>query len=218
VAFRVGGIPEVIRDGETGFLHDFADVEAMAADPSVADPSVVSEHLLRAGATWQWEVRWDGVGARKQALDLLRARSRLPANEVVRVAEPVQKVLMKIQIKNGRLIDPANNVDAKRDLGDRQRNESDRWRGNWRRSNGQQCQARKAYHQVRKTGRSKAHGRLPDRELAQSGRPQRPYYTALRPNSRDVGRLQMFAGLLINIPVFGCAAKNTGIQSSRFPE
>src|SRR5215831_8035458 len=31
-------------------------------------------HLLRAGATWQWEVRWDGVGARKQALDLLRAR------------------------------------------------------------------------------------------------------------------------------------------------
>jgi predicted amidohydrolase YtcJ len=31
-------------------------------------------HLLRAGTTWQWEVRWDGVGSRRQALDLLRAR------------------------------------------------------------------------------------------------------------------------------------------------
>jgi predicted amidohydrolase YtcJ len=31
-------------------------------------------HLLRAGATWQWEVRWDGVSSRKKALDLLRAR------------------------------------------------------------------------------------------------------------------------------------------------
>ncbi|MGZ4967878.1 MAG: glycosyltransferase, partial [Chthoniobacterales bacterium] len=30
VAFRVGGIPEVIRDRETGFLHDFGDIEAMA--------------------------------------------------------------------------------------------------------------------------------------------------------------------------------------------
>ena len=29
-------------------------------------------HLLRAGATWQKEVRWDGVGYRAQALDLLR--------------------------------------------------------------------------------------------------------------------------------------------------
>jgi predicted amidohydrolase YtcJ len=31
-------------------------------------------HLLRAGATWQREVRWDGVGSRSQALELLRAR------------------------------------------------------------------------------------------------------------------------------------------------
>jgi predicted amidohydrolase YtcJ len=31
-------------------------------------------HLLRAGTTWLWEVRWDGVGSRKEALDLLRAR------------------------------------------------------------------------------------------------------------------------------------------------
>jgi predicted amidohydrolase YtcJ len=33
-------------------------------------------HLLRAGATWQREVRWDGVGSRKDALGLLRTRAR----------------------------------------------------------------------------------------------------------------------------------------------
>jgi predicted amidohydrolase YtcJ len=33
-------------------------------------------HLLRAGTTWQSEVRWDGIGARKEALDLLRARTK----------------------------------------------------------------------------------------------------------------------------------------------
>jgi N-acetyl-alpha-D-glucosaminyl L-malate synthase BshA len=31
VAFRVGGIPEVVLDGETGFLHAFGDVTEMAA-------------------------------------------------------------------------------------------------------------------------------------------------------------------------------------------
>jgi len=31
VAFRVGGIPEVVSDGETGFLHAFGDTAAMAA-------------------------------------------------------------------------------------------------------------------------------------------------------------------------------------------
>ena len=30
VAFRIGGIPEVVVDGECGFLHPFGDVEAMA--------------------------------------------------------------------------------------------------------------------------------------------------------------------------------------------
>jgi glycosyltransferase involved in cell wall biosynthesis len=31
VAFRVGGIPEVVSDGESGFLHEFGNIEAMAA-------------------------------------------------------------------------------------------------------------------------------------------------------------------------------------------
>jgi predicted amidohydrolase YtcJ len=31
-------------------------------------------HLLRAGTTWRWEVRLDGVGLRAQAVDLIRAR------------------------------------------------------------------------------------------------------------------------------------------------
>ena len=31
VASNVGGVPEVIKDGETGFLHDVGDVDAMAA-------------------------------------------------------------------------------------------------------------------------------------------------------------------------------------------
>jgi N-acetyl-alpha-D-glucosaminyl L-malate synthase BshA len=30
VAFRIGGIPEVVVDGECGFLHPFADIDAMA--------------------------------------------------------------------------------------------------------------------------------------------------------------------------------------------
>jgi predicted amidohydrolase YtcJ len=36
-------------------------------------------HLVRAGATWKWEVRWDGVGSRKAALDMLRSRVRTAA-------------------------------------------------------------------------------------------------------------------------------------------
>src|SRR5438132_6181398 len=33
-------------------------------------------HLLRAGATWKWEVRWDGIASRKEAVDMLRARAK----------------------------------------------------------------------------------------------------------------------------------------------
>lgn len=39
-------------------------------------------HLLRAGTTWRWEVRLDGVGSRQQALQRLRARAAArPAGE-----------------------------------------------------------------------------------------------------------------------------------------
>jgi predicted amidohydrolase YtcJ len=33
-------------------------------------------HLLRYGTTWRYEVRWDGVESRKEALELLRARTQ----------------------------------------------------------------------------------------------------------------------------------------------
>ncbi|MER3632422.1 MAG: N-acetyl-alpha-D-glucosaminyl L-malate synthase BshA, partial [Blastocatellia bacterium] len=32
IATRIGGLPEVVSDGETGFLSDVGDVEKMAAD------------------------------------------------------------------------------------------------------------------------------------------------------------------------------------------
>ncbi len=33
-------------------------------------------HLLRAGNTWELELRWDGVDSRKKAIDMLRARAK----------------------------------------------------------------------------------------------------------------------------------------------
>jgi len=36
-------------------------------------------HLMRAGTNWPWEVRWDGVGQRSAALDLLRAKAKTTA-------------------------------------------------------------------------------------------------------------------------------------------
>jgi predicted amidohydrolase YtcJ len=39
-------------------------------------------HLMRAGTTWHWEVRWDGVASRAQALERLRERAKAaPAGE-----------------------------------------------------------------------------------------------------------------------------------------
>src|SRR5581483_3375914 len=48
------------------------DLRGRAVIPGLID---YHRHLLRAGATWQQEVRWDGVESRRQALSLLRARA-----------------------------------------------------------------------------------------------------------------------------------------------
>src|SRR5207237_1577140 len=47
------------------------DLRGRAVIPGLIDNHM---HLLRAGSTWKWEVRWDGIGSRKTALDMLRAR------------------------------------------------------------------------------------------------------------------------------------------------
>ncbi len=49
------------------------DLRERAVTPGLIDNHM---HLLRAGTTWRWEVRWDGVGSRKEALEKLRARLR----------------------------------------------------------------------------------------------------------------------------------------------
>src|SRR5262245_19165535 len=49
------------------------DLRGKAMTPGIIDNHM---HLLRGGTTWQYEVRWDGVGSRKQALDMLRARAK----------------------------------------------------------------------------------------------------------------------------------------------
>ena len=55
------------------------DLRGRAVVPGLIDNHM---HLLRAGTTWRWEVRWDGVGSRKQALEMLRTRaSAVPAGE-----------------------------------------------------------------------------------------------------------------------------------------
>jgi len=55
------------------------DLRGRAVTPGLIDNHM---HLLRAGTTWQWEVRWDGVETRKQALAMLRTRaSAVPAGE-----------------------------------------------------------------------------------------------------------------------------------------
>jgi hypothetical protein len=48
------------------------DLRGRSVTPGLIDNHM---HLLRAGTTWQWEVRLDGVVSRKHALDLLRARA-----------------------------------------------------------------------------------------------------------------------------------------------
>ena len=48
------------------------DLRGKSVTPGIIDNHM---HLLRGGTTWQWEVRWDGVESRRQALALLRARA-----------------------------------------------------------------------------------------------------------------------------------------------
>jgi predicted amidohydrolase YtcJ len=49
------------------------DLQGKAVVPGLIDNHM---HLLRAGTTWQREVRLDGVGSRTQALDLLKERAK----------------------------------------------------------------------------------------------------------------------------------------------
>src|SRR6188474_454781 len=48
------------------------DLRGRSVTPGLIDNHM---HLLRAGTTWQFEVRLDGVGSRKHALEMLRARA-----------------------------------------------------------------------------------------------------------------------------------------------
>jgi predicted amidohydrolase YtcJ len=52
------------------------DLRGRAVIPGLIDNHM---HLLRAGTTWQWEVRWDGVGTRAAALEKLRTRAKAVA-------------------------------------------------------------------------------------------------------------------------------------------
>jgi len=52
------------------------DLRGRAVIPGLIDNHM---HLTRAGTTWQWEVRWDGVGSRAAALEKLRARAKTVA-------------------------------------------------------------------------------------------------------------------------------------------
>src|SRR4249919_1048077 len=48
------------------------DLRGRSVTPGLIDNHM---HLLRAGTTWQWEVRLDGIESRKRALEMLRARA-----------------------------------------------------------------------------------------------------------------------------------------------
>src|SRR5580765_4846911 len=49
------------------------DLKGRAVIPGLIDNHM---HLLRGGTTWQYEVRLDGVGSRKQAMEMLAARAK----------------------------------------------------------------------------------------------------------------------------------------------
>jgi glycosyltransferase involved in cell wall biosynthesis len=72
IATRVGGLPEVVRDGETGFLFDVGDVEGMAR---------VSLELLLDPERWQ----------QMSQLAAADARARFSQNEIVTQYEQMYK-------------------------------------------------------------------------------------------------------------------------------
>ena len=77
VAVRGDRIVAVGSDAEVVKLATPAtrrvDLRGRAVIPGLIDNHM---HLLRAGTTWQWEVRWDGIGSRAVALEKLRARAK----------------------------------------------------------------------------------------------------------------------------------------------
>jgi predicted amidohydrolase YtcJ len=80
VAIRGDRIVAVGSDREVAPLASAStrrvNLQGKAVIPGLIDNHM---HLLRAGTTWDREVRWDGVGSRKEALDLLRVRAKTVA-------------------------------------------------------------------------------------------------------------------------------------------
>ena len=70
----VGSNQEITRLAGPGTRR--IDLKGRSVTPGLIDNHM---HLLRAGINWQQEVRWDGVGSRRQALDMLRARGKAAA-------------------------------------------------------------------------------------------------------------------------------------------
>jgi N-acetyl-alpha-D-glucosaminyl L-malate synthase BshA len=58
VASRVGGVPEVVMDGETGFLHPLGDVTAMAASASRLLRDAALHQRMSQAARASAEARW----------------------------------------------------------------------------------------------------------------------------------------------------------------
>jgi predicted amidohydrolase YtcJ len=71
---RVGSDSEIVRLSSPSTKR--IDLRGRTVIPGLIDNHM---HLVRSAATWQREVRWDGVGSRQQAVDLLRARVKATA-------------------------------------------------------------------------------------------------------------------------------------------